>query len=233
MLKQIKTAGEYIKYTGLVLLTMMAVVGTVAIDIVILVAILTESKKNEQRGHENEGHGFFTGYVIGVMFSNHNQSSPLQTTIQLLLSPITTLIAIALSVCLGVPQVGIALAIGWGVAVGVLALGMGISQLAEIGIAYFEQKEASITCASNSLEHENINNSYGSILQHSGSPVATHSSAVPIVIATCIDDAANDSSVANQFSSNRYTSMFFEPSAPPANVSSVYVTNEATSLKQG
>lgn len=107
--------GTGLKYGGGFGLFAMAVVGTVAIDIVILAA----AEKNHN--------SFLTGFILGSMFSRGNiDPVPL-----LIASPITSAIAVGLSFLLGVPGVGIGIMIGWGVAAGLLALGFGLVALAK------------------------------------------------------------------------------------------------------
>lgn len=107
--------GTGLKYGGGFALLTMAIVGTVAIDIVILAAA--------EKNHD----AFLTGFILGSLFSR-DFSDP---TILLAISPITTAIAVGLSFGLGVPWVGIGLLIGWGVAAGLLVLGFALEALAE------------------------------------------------------------------------------------------------------
>ncbi|CEG56391.1 hypothetical protein [Legionella fallonii] len=107
--------GTGLKYGGGFGLLVMAAVGTVAIDIVLLAAA---------EKHHNH---FLTGFVLGSMFSRgHIDPVPL-----LIASPITSAVAVVLSFALGVPGVGLGILIGWGVAAGVLALGFGLTALAK------------------------------------------------------------------------------------------------------
>ncbi|BCA95109.1 hypothetical protein TUM19329_14700 [Legionella antarctica] len=107
--------GRGLMYGGGAGLLVMAVVGTVAIDLVILAAA--------ERNHNS----FLTGFVLGSMFSRGNVDPvPL-----LIASPITSIIAVVLSVALGVSGVGVGILIGWGVAASLLAIGYGLEQLSK------------------------------------------------------------------------------------------------------
>lgn len=108
--------GTGLKYGGGFGLLVMAVVGTVAIDIV----LLAYAEKNRD--------AFLTGFIWGSMFSRNNNFNPLPL---LIASPITSLIAVALSFALGVSGVGVAILIGWGVAAAVLGIGLGLEALAK------------------------------------------------------------------------------------------------------
>ncbi len=107
--------GTGLKYGGGFGLLVMAVVGTVAIDIVLLAAA--------ERNHN----AFLTGFVLGSMFSRSNVDPvPL-----LIASPITSAVAVVLSFALGVPGVGVGILIGWGAAAALLAIGFGLTALAK------------------------------------------------------------------------------------------------------
>lgn len=125
----VKKVGEFVTYIGIACAFVMLVVGTVAIDIVILAALLKNSRENRNNGFDS----FVTGMLFGMMFSsNNNRGLYSNAVISLLLSPITTGIAIALSFFLGVPAVGIGLALGWaGVAVSI-GFGLMIHRVGEL-----------------------------------------------------------------------------------------------------
>ena len=126
MLQGLRKAGEYIAIAGAVATFGMAIVGTIAIDIVIAAYVLKKAKE------ENSWFsGFLTGYFLSSMFSNNNISNPANYVLMLLASPFLTGVAIGLSFLLGVPQVGIALALGWGIALSVVGIGTGIIALAD------------------------------------------------------------------------------------------------------
>lgn len=93
----------------------MAVVGTIAIDLV----LLAYAEK-----HHND---FMTGWILGTMFWGP-RVDPLPL---LIVSPITSLIAVGLSLALGVPQVGVALLAGWALASTVFAIGCALVSLSE------------------------------------------------------------------------------------------------------
>ena len=70
---------------------------------------------------------FLTGFVLGSMFSRGN----LDPVPLLIASPITSVIAVALSFALGVPGVGVGILAGWGVAAALLGIGYGLVQLSK------------------------------------------------------------------------------------------------------
>lgn len=94
--------GTGMYYGGAAALFTMAVVGTVAVDLV----VLSYAKKNNTQ--------FLSGFLCSSFFSRQPNLGNLGNFgIALIVSPITTALAIALSVCLGVPQVGLYLMAGW------------------------------------------------------------------------------------------------------------------------
>lgn len=115
-----RASGKGIMYIGAGALFLMAIVGTISIDLVILAAVSKDKKSS--------GGSFFTGYLLGSLFSK-NDSSPV---VSLILSPITTTIAIALAFVLGVPEVGVALAAGWGIAAGAVGLGWAVNRAGDM-----------------------------------------------------------------------------------------------------
>jgi hypothetical protein len=107
--------GKGLMYGGGAGLLIMAVVGTVSIDIVLL------SYAEKTHNH------FLTGYILGTMLWG-----PKADPVPLLIaSPITSLLAVGLSVALGVPAVGAAILAGWALAATVMGLGYGLMALAE------------------------------------------------------------------------------------------------------
>lgn len=107
--------GRGMIYGGAGALFVMAVVGTISIDLVLLSA----AEKNHDR--------FLTGFVLGSMFSRGN-TDPVPL---LIASPISSAIAVVLSVALGVPEVGLVIMAGWLLAATTLAIGYGIEALAK------------------------------------------------------------------------------------------------------
>ncbi|QEY52214.1 hypothetical protein [Legionella longbeachae] len=107
--------GKGLIYGGGAGLLIMAVVGTIAIDLV----LLAYAEK-----HHND---FMTGWILGTMFWGP-RVDPLPL---LIVSPITSLIAVGLSLALGVPQVGVALLAGWALASTVFAIGCALVSLSE------------------------------------------------------------------------------------------------------
>ena len=107
--------GTGLKYGGAGGLFVMAVVGSISIDLVLLSA----AEKNRD--------SFLTGYILGSMFSRGNVNPiPL-----LIASPITSAIAVGLSFALGVPGTGLAILAGWVLAATLLAVGLGLESLAK------------------------------------------------------------------------------------------------------
>ncbi|EHL30858.1 hypothetical protein [Legionella drancourtii] len=107
--------GTGLMYGGGAALLAMAVLGTISIDLVLLA--YAKKKHND----------FMTGWILGSMFWGQRRD-PLPL---LIASPITSLIAIGLSVVLGVPHVGVALLAGWTLAATVLAVGYALVALSE------------------------------------------------------------------------------------------------------
>lgn len=129
MANPVKSLGKGITYVGKGAVFLMAVVGAVAIDIVILEALSKESRRD--RGDN----GFLTGYLFGLMWSNNqsnNRNFYENAAIMLLISPLLTTIAVALSFALGVPEVGIALIAGWAGAFSIIAVGMAVCAVSDI-----------------------------------------------------------------------------------------------------
>ncbi len=107
--------GKALMYGGGAGLLIMAGVGTVAIDVVLL-------------AYANKTHnGFLTGFILGSMFFGP-KIDPIPL---LVISPITSLIAVGLSVALGVPMVGAAILAGWALAATFIGIGYGLMSLAE------------------------------------------------------------------------------------------------------
>lgn len=107
--------GTVLMYGGGAGLFIMAAVGTVAIDIVLLTAA--------SKSHND----FLTALVFMNLFIGP-RPDPL---FALIASPITTGIAVILAVCLGVPQVGFALMAGWAIAASLCLLGYGLLMLSD------------------------------------------------------------------------------------------------------
>jgi hypothetical protein len=107
--------GTGLLYGGGFALLMMAIVGTFAIDIVLLVLA-------------REYDSFLTGFILGALFC----STGVDPVPLLIASPIMSAIAVSLSFAFGVPYVGVGLLIGWGAAAGLLAIGYGLRELAKI-----------------------------------------------------------------------------------------------------
>jgi hypothetical protein len=107
--------GKGMMYGGGAGLLVMACVGTVAIDIVLLA--YAEKRHNQ----------FMTGFILGSMFWG-----PRIDPVPLLIaSPITSAIAVVLSFALGVSGVGFAILGGWALSATLFTLGYGLQCLAE------------------------------------------------------------------------------------------------------
>nr|WP_238584440.1 hypothetical protein [Legionella gratiana] len=120
--------GKGLIYGGGAGLLVMAAVGTMAIDLV----LLAYAEK-----HHND---FMTGWILGSMFWGP-RVDPLPL---LIASPITSAIAVGLSVALGVPQVGVALLAGWAIAATVFAVGCALVSLSESINPEFEHDRAGL-----------------------------------------------------------------------------------------
>ncbi|MFI4918374.1 MAG: hypothetical protein ACHP65_02345 [Legionellales bacterium] len=110
--------GTGLMYAGAGALFIMAVVGTLAVDLVLL------SYAAKQHN------AFLTGFLWGSLFCRPN--STLDPTTLFIASPIMTGIAIALAFGLGVPGVGIALIAGWAVAATLFGAGYLLRGLADV-----------------------------------------------------------------------------------------------------
>ena len=134
MANPVKSLGKGISYVGMGAIFLMAVVGTVAIDIVILTALSKENRRHRDNG-------FLTGYLLGLMWSNNHQSNNrsfyANAGIMLLISPLLTTIAVVLSFALGVPEVGIALIAGWAGAFSILTLGIAVCAVSDVLEQFF------------------------------------------------------------------------------------------------
>lgn len=107
--------GVGLMYTGGAALLVMAAIGTVAIDIV----LLAYAEKNHN--------SFLTGYILGSMFFGP-RIDPVPLFV---VSPFTSAIAVGLSFALGVGEIGLAILAGWAVATVVLTIGLGFMALSK------------------------------------------------------------------------------------------------------
>ena len=147
MLNLLKKTGKGITYIGMGSMFVMAMIGTISIDIVLIAWINKESRRHGSNG-------FLTGFLWGTMFSNRNSGSLYYNAgIMLLLSPVTTAVAIGLSFLVGVPGVGIALIMGWGAAFGLVGLGLAIYGIAD-GL------KQSVHAAAMTFDEQGMSNSY-------------------------------------------------------------------------
>lgn len=107
--------GKALFYSGGIALFLMACVGTMAIDIV----LLSYAEKN----HDS----FLTGFILGsILWGRSPDPLPM-----LIISPLTSAVAIALSFALGVSGVGLAILTGWAISASVFAIGCGILALSD------------------------------------------------------------------------------------------------------
>ena len=117
----IQDFGTGTMYVGGGALFVMAVVGTLSIDIVMMAAVQKQAKEGKYVDL------LFTMYVWHLLSGNNGQ--PMNPLILLAISPITSAIAIVLSVAYEVPMVGACIAGGWGIAASILLLGWAINKL--------------------------------------------------------------------------------------------------------
>ncbi|WP_367606561.1 hypothetical protein [Legionella sp. W05-934-2] len=107
--------GKALFYSGGLALFLMACVGTLSIDIVMLACA--------EKHHDQ----FLTGIILGSMFGRGSYDPmPL-----IMASPITSALAVALSVYLGVPGVGVAIVAGWILSTTIFIMGCGLFALSE------------------------------------------------------------------------------------------------------
>ena len=107
--------GTVLMYSGGAGLFVMAVVGTIAIDMVLLTAAA--------QSHND--------FVTAIVFMSIFMGPRPDPFFALIASPLTTAIAVVLAVCLGVPQVGFALMAGWAIAASLCLLGYGLLTLSD------------------------------------------------------------------------------------------------------
>ena len=123
----IENLGNIIFWSGAFGLGAMAIVGTFAIDLVIMSALVENSKKNNKSASDV----FFTIMLWNMLFSRNTPIKTSDYAILLILSPITSAIAIGLSFTLGVPSIGLGILVGWTVSLTALALGQTIYSTGE------------------------------------------------------------------------------------------------------
>lgn len=135
--------GEAIMWVGLFLLGTMAIIGTIAIDIVLLTAL----------GQQNSSeHNFFTGLLWGMLFSRSLSSE--NYWIALAISPVTSAVAIGLSFYFAVPIAGIAIAAGWATACLVFFVGKGLLRWSEHLYDAADKEEQDHHEATSALNHK-------------------------------------------------------------------------------
>jgi hypothetical protein len=118
----IQDFGTGTMYVGGASLFVMAVVGTMAIDIVMMAAIQKQAKEGKVLDM------CVTAWMWHLIAADKQNAHPL---VLLAISPITTAVAIGLSVAYEVPMVGVYLAGGWGIAASILLLGWMINRLGQ------------------------------------------------------------------------------------------------------
>lgn len=112
-------------YGGGAALFIMAVVGTLAIDLVLLCFLMKEARSSR-------GNPFLTGFLLGALCFRPGPTGGVGDMTSLLIaSPITSGIAVALAFGLGVPVVGLAILAGWLAAATLLLIGYAATALAE------------------------------------------------------------------------------------------------------
>lgn len=110
--------GTALLYGGGACLITMGVVSTVSIDLVFL------------KFAEKQRNPFITGFLWGLIFSGNNKNDPKDVLMLLIISPFTAAVAVALSVLLGVPEVGAFLVMGWAAASLITAAGWALKSIA-------------------------------------------------------------------------------------------------------
>lgn len=129
----LENTGNFIFWSGMVGIGIMAVVGTVLIDVVVIASLFksNEESRKSHREHCSHDNPFFTYMLWSMFFSNRGSSHDSNFGVALLISPITTAIAVGLSFYLGVPVIGLAALAGWGLALALTGVGYGLSQLGQ------------------------------------------------------------------------------------------------------
>lgn len=118
----IRTLGKGIRILGACCLFAAAIIGTLAIDIVLLCCLLNS--------RASPATFFFSGLILGMF--TLNMSDTYQEPLTILLSSVaTTLIGIILACALGMPMVGAFLAAAWVLAIIVIASGLVIELLGD------------------------------------------------------------------------------------------------------
>ena len=125
----VQSLGHFAYWTGVFGIGAMAVVGTFAIDLVIIATVLDNAKKNQnnQSSQQQTNNFFVTMMLWNMMSSKNSHTSFTDYLLLLLISPITSAIAIGLSFYLGVSSVGIAILGGWAASLSLVTLGNGLS----------------------------------------------------------------------------------------------------------
>ena len=116
--RSIQDLGFYTRMTGYVGVGTMAVVGTMAIDLVMMAAIHKSAKEGQYFDVATE---LWTWHLL----SNKNMD-PLYLII---LSPLTTVFAIGLSIAYEVPSIGLYLALVWALSLSLVVVGWGLEGL--------------------------------------------------------------------------------------------------------
>lgn len=120
----IQKFGYGVRVVGAFCLGLAAIIGTAAIDLVLIVAIFK---------HGGRQNSFLTGFLLGALFFRSNPSCGRNTSLATLFiaSLLTSLIAIFLSVFLAVPMVGAFIALAWTVAFAITGAGLLLEKLGE------------------------------------------------------------------------------------------------------
>jgi hypothetical protein len=113
----LQTVGGGMVVTGVFMLGVMTVVGTISVDLALLAWVMQESENNHRHHHRHDDHSFLTGVLVGQMFSgshhHYHRSDSIDLTLLFLGSLATSIAAVVLSFCLGVPYIGLMLIAGW------------------------------------------------------------------------------------------------------------------------
>ncbi|OGV25364.1 MAG: hypothetical protein A3F18_00170 [Legionellales bacterium RIFCSPHIGHO2_12_FULL_37_14] len=119
----VKGFGIGVTWVGLACLFVASVVGTVSIDLVILMALSKSGSRHN---------GVLTGFILGSFLFRDRSYSYTSPAVLMVSSLIMTAIAIGIAMAYAMPFVAIILAGIWALAIGVTGLGIGIKALGEV-----------------------------------------------------------------------------------------------------
>lgn len=153
--KGMKYVGNGVLFIGMGCFIIASIMGVLAIDIVILAAILKAS--NSRSGG---GSPFLTGFLLGSLFRPNSYMFAYHSVGCFFLSSVlTTAVACIIALALGVPYVAILLAMVWGAAAGVTLLGLALAYVGdklsecEPASSFVQRSESNSTFESSSPRH--------------------------------------------------------------------------------